>query len=59
MVTSTRWRPAWWVVWAAAMGFADALLVTWWVQSALGMAVCGVALASLILFVAWSIRALP
>lgn len=58
-VTSTSRRLAPWVLFAAMMGLADALLAAWWVRSGWGMATSGAALAGLMVFVAWSFRPRP
>jgi hypothetical protein len=47
------------VVFAAVMGLADVLLTAWWARSGWGMAMSGVAIAGLIVFVAWSLRPPP
>ena len=59
MVTSMRRRSVSWVVFAVVMGLADALLTAWWVRSGWGMAMSGVAIAGLLVFVAWSLRPPP
>ena len=60
MVTSTRRRSvSWWIVFAALMGIGDALLAAWWVHNGWGLAMGGLALAGLIVFVAWSFRPPP
>ena len=59
MVISMRRRSVSWVVFAALMGLADVLLTAWWVRSGWGMATSGVAIAGLIVFVAWSLRPPP
>ena len=41
------------------MGLADVLLTAWWVRSGWGMAMSGVTIAGLIVFVAWSLRPPP
>ena len=56
MVTSMRRPSVSWIVFAAVMGLADALLTAWWVRSGWGMAMSGVAIAGLLVFVAWSLR---
>ena len=56
MVSCTRRRSVSWVVFAAVMGLADVLLTAWWIRSAWGVAVSGVAITGLIFFVAWSLR---
>ena len=59
MVTSMRRRSVSWVVFAAVMGLGDVLLTAWWVRSGWGMAMSGVAIAGLIVFVVWSLRPSP
>ena len=56
MMTSMRRPSVSWIVFAAVMGLADALLAAWWVRSGWGMAMSGVAIAGLLVFVAWSLR---
>ena len=56
MVTFTRRRSASWVVFAAVMGLADALLAAWWVRSGWGVAISGAAIAGLLVYVVWSLR---
>ena len=59
MVTSMRRPSVSWIVFAAVMGLADALLTAWWVRSGWGMAMSGLAIAGLLVFVAWSLRPPP
>ena len=56
MPTSVRWRLSWWIAFAALMGLADALLVSWRLGSRCMMAVFAMAIAAVIAWAVWSVR---
>lgn len=54
--TPSRWQAALLVAFVTIIGLADALLVSWWINNAWGMALSAGAIAGLALFIAWALR---
>jgi hypothetical protein len=54
--TPSRWQTASLVAFVTIIGLADALLVSWWIGNAWGMALSAGAIAGLMLFIAWALR---
>jgi hypothetical protein len=54
--TPSIWGAAALIVFTAMMGLTDALLVTWWIGSAWGLAVAAGAIVGIILSIAWALR---